>query len=282
MEDIIRELREELHYQKKLLKKLEEELVTLPPGSLCIKVIKGKEYVYVQQWEIDGNGNKKLSQRCLPKKEIRMAEKILRRRFAEKNIAKLRISTKGLEKFLEKYEPYSVTDIYKALPKAYLKFDIRGYLPNNEMEIADWSESLTEKTDMKFGNKNRTLYPKDLKHVTSKGLFVRSKSEAIICELLDHHKVLYKYENPIFAGEKKYYPDFTVMRKFDRKIIYWEHFGMIGNRDYSQNMIKKLKNYESIGIIPWDNLIITTDSMDGRINIRHIRTIISNMLTAQE
>ena len=57
---------------------------------------------------------------------------------------------------------------------------------------------------------------------------------------------------------------------------------MIGNLDYSQNMLKKLKTYESIGIIPWDNLVITTDSIDGRINIRHIKTIISNMLIAQD
>ena len=57
---------------------------------------------------------------------------------------------------------------------------------------------------------------------------------------------------------------------------------MIGNLDYAQNMTKKLQDYESIGIIPWDNLIITTDSIDGKINIKHITTIISNMLILKE
>jgi len=243
MEDILRELQEELNYQKKLMKKLEEEIVFLPLGSLCTKVINGNEYVYLQQCKIDENGNKIQSQSCVPKKEIAVAEKILRRRFAEKSIMKLGISIKRLEKFLEKYEPYSATETYKNLPKAYVKFDISGYLPSKEIKIMDLEDSFINNPDKESGGQNCNFYPEDLKHITSKGLFVRSKSEAIICELLDFHKVLFKYESPIFVEDIKYYPDFTIMRKFDRKIIYWEHFGMIGNFDYSQNMAKKLKNY---------------------------------------
>lgn len=264
------------------MERLEEELVSLPPGSLSIKEINGNEYVYLQNHISDKNGNMKIFQRCVPKGETNEAEKILRRRFAEKSISKLRTSIKQLERFLEKYQPYSATEVYKNLPKAYVKFDINGYLPNKEQEIINLIESFTNNPDLKSVGDNCSYYPEDLKHLTSKGLMVRSKSEAIICELLDHYKVLFKYEAPVFVEDKKYYPDFTVMRRFDRKIIYWEHFGMIGNLKYSKNMIKKLNDYESIGIIPWDNLIITTDSIDGKINIKHITTIISNMLIVKE
>src|SRR5665648_384341 len=141
MDDIIRELQEELNYQKNLMKKLDEELATLPPGSLCIKMVNGNEYVYMQQYKIDKDGKKKSSQRCVPKKETQLAEKILRRRFAEISVIKLGISTKQLEIFIEKYKPYSATEIYKTLSKAYIKFDISGYLSNKEMEIMDWDEN---------------------------------------------------------------------------------------------------------------------------------------------
>lgn len=282
MNDIIRELKEELYYQKKLLEKLEEELGSLPTGGLCIKIINGKEYAYVQRYISDENGNIKRTQCCVPKNATQEAEEILRRRFVEKSIGKLTTSTKQLERFLEKYQPYSATDIYKNLPKAYIKFNINGYLSNKEMEIIHLDESFKNGSDTKSEGENCNFYPEDLKHLTSRGLMVRSKSEAIICELLDHFKVLYKYESPVFVEEKKYYPDFTVMRKFDRKIIYWEHFGLTGNLEYSQNMTKKLKAYESIGITPWDNLIVTTESIDGKINVRYITTIISNMLIAKE
>jgi len=211
MDDIIKELEEELNYQKNLMKKLEKELVYLPPGSLCTKMVNGNEYVYIQEQKTDKYGKKKLSQRCIPKKETQLAEKILRRRFAEKSIIKLSISIKRLEKFLEKYEPFSATDVYHTLAKGYVKFDIGGYLSKKETEIITWDESFTNNSDKKSGSENCSLFPEDLKHITSKGLVVRSKSEAIICELLDYHKVLYKYEKPIFAGENKYYPDFTVM-----------------------------------------------------------------------
>lgn len=281
MIDIKREVEEELDYQMKLFEKLGKEIAILPAGSLCTKLINGREYVYLQERTLDKNGTSKILQHYVSQKDTQLAENVLRRRFAEKSMMKLKKSIWQLESFLKKYEPYSATDVYESLPKAYVKFDICGYLSKSEREIIAWNEQF--KGDLEKNSKeNTSIYPEYLKHVTSKGLKVRSKSEAIICELMDYHNIQFRYEKMLFVSENKVYPDFTIMRKFDRKIIYWEHFGMLNDVDYSQNMVKKLRAYEDVGIIPWDNLIVTTDSIDGRINIKHIKTIIINMLMTSE
>ena len=58
-------------------------------------------------------------------------------------------------------------------------------------------------------------------------------------------------------------PDFTIIRARDGKIIYWEHCGMMDDPGYRARNKKKLKEYEEAGIVPWDNLIVTYDTIEG-------------------
>ena len=72
-------------------------------------------------------------------------------------------------------------------------------------------------------------------------------------------------------------PDFTIMRA-DWKLFYHEHCGMPGDKKYMENHKRKLEVYESLGIVPWDNLIITYDSKEGNLDLKIIESEISSKL----
>ncbi len=73
-------------------------------------------------------------------------------------------------------------------------------------------------------------------------------------------------------------PDFTIKRPRDGRLIFWEHFGMVNDDRYMEGNRKKLTEYESVGIVPWENLIITYNQRDGGINEKLIDAMIHGWL----
>ena len=68
--------------------------------------------------------------------------------------------------------------------------------------------------------------------------FVRSKSEAIITNMLCEREIPFKYEEPLFAPDgTMYLPDFTV--KFRGEEYYWEHVGRTNDASYMDHWAKK-------------------------------------------
>ena len=72
--------------------------------------------------------------------------------------------------------------------------------------------------------------------------FVRSKSEAIITNMLCERDIPFKYEEPLFAPDgTMYLPDFTV--KFRGEEYYWEHVGRTNDSSYMAHWKKKEEWY---------------------------------------
>ena len=68
--------------------------------------------------------------------------------------------------------------------------------------------------------------------------FVRSKSEAIIANLLVDREIPFKYEEPLYAADgTMFLPDFTV--KFKGEDFYWEHLGMLHDPYYKKHWADK-------------------------------------------
>ena len=129
-----------------------------------------------------------------------------------------------------------------------------------------------------FSDYEKSTYrSEDLIHRTRRGLCVRSKSEQSIAEALDAAGVNYHYEEALHLNGKTYYPDFICYSSNGKK-YYWEHFGMMKNVDYRVKNQRKLAEYESINIVPWDNLLITYDNIDGDINLRYVDALIEAYL----
>lgn len=124
--------------------------------------------------------------------------------------------------------------------------------------------------------------PEGLIHRTERGEWVRSKSEAIIANIMLHIGLDYRYEYPIEGhiqpGIRR--PDF-VMFDANHKPIIWEHLGMLDKPDYCERWEAKLAWYKVNGFTSGTNLFVTSEESDGldsqllRKTAEHIRTLIA-------
>ena len=119
-----------------------------------------------------------------------------------------------------------------------------------------------------------TEYTEFLKYPTVRGERVRSKSESQISYVLAKNHIPYRYECALPLNGIKFYPDFTIMRPFDRQIIIWEHFGLLDKPSYIDNATSKLNIYIKNGWIPGKNLIITTETEQFPLDIRQVEELV--------
>lgn len=121
-----------------------------------------------------------------------------------------------------------------------------------------------------------TKFPENLVHKTSAGIYVRSKSEAMITLFLHTHGIPFRYECMLNLGTTAIYPDFTILHPETSKIYYWEHFGMMDNSNYVQNACSKLQLYSANGIIPSIQLITTYETKDHPLSYEEISWVASH------
>ena len=118
-------------------------------------------------------------------------------------------------------------------------------------------------------------FRKESREIQYKGNFYRSKSEMSIAMFLTSYDIPFKYEVEVKINEtRSRYPDFCIQRPKDKKMIYWEHCGLVGNDGYRKDLFYKLEEYHSIGIDLWDNLIISFDRYDGGLDGDKIERLI--------
>ncbi len=89
-----------------------------------------------------------------------------------------------------------------------------------------------------------------LLHRTSRGEFVRSKSELAIAEKLHGMGIGYVYEQPVMLGGKTRWPDFTIADDESGVTYYWEHLGMLSDPQYVARWHTKRAAYCAAGIRP--------------------------------
>ena len=78
---------------------------------------------------------------------------------------------------------------------------------------------------------------------TRNGLWVQSKSEQIIADLLSEQRVDYEYGKPLFAPDGTWkMPDFTI--RCNGNEWYWEHWGMMDDPMYLARQQSKVKWYQ--------------------------------------
>ena len=82
----------------------------------------------------------------------------------------------------------------------------------------------------------------------------------------------------MLANGKVIYPDFTVLKVSERKVIYWEHRGMMDDREYARNAVNRIKSYNKNGVFLGENLILTEETSTDPLGTDEIETVISRLL----
>lgn len=94
-------------------------------------------------------------------------------------------------------------------------------------------------------------------HITESGIWVRSKSEVIIANILYRSSIDFQYEEKLYYNESQWKePDFTI--RHNGKTWYWEHLGLLGDEQYNENWQEKKQIFKDLGV--WDNVITTKES----------------------
>jgi len=193
---------------------------------------------------------------------------VIQREYLKNKYNSLSEDCRLLEKLLQSINKKGLS-IEDELLKKYTilnKSQISGAL--KEMRADSWESEEYE---------HFNYYEEAKRHMTSRGLMVRSKSELLIAEKLYDYGISFRYEQVIHIGTYTVAPDFTIRRR-DGKLFYWEHEGLTNSQTYLDRQIKKSQMYAGIGIVPWDNLIVTYDNTYGEVNLRIIGSEIENKL----
>ena len=104
---------------------------------------------------------------------------------------------------------------------------------------------------------------------------VRSKSELNIANALAVKGIPYKYECPLLLKNGfTIYPDFTVLNVKERRVKYWEHRGMMDDKDYAKNAVSRIKTYVNNGYYLGIDLIITEETSSSPLGTDEIDAVI--------
>ena len=268
-------LEESVHELKKMREIYTNELEELPPGRLIKCRNNGKDRYY-QYNSTDSKGGKK-ERKTLKDGDLALRQ-LARKEYLNRMLTRIEANLRTIESLLIKMQGVNPGEILEAMPRAYKElpqdyfFNKRKDAPLLHLDSEtiercarhrEWAEEEYEKSGYKTDN---------LKFLSSTGTKVRSKSELLIVETLDRFGVPFRYEQVISTRRGKLIPDFT-FQGCNGELFFWEHAGMMDDKDYRVAHERKLAQYQSEGIVPWDNLIVTYD-VRGIINFPMIRSVV--------
>ena len=230
------------------LARLEEEIKTLPCGSLRCTSSGGTDQFYV-------NGN------YISKKQMDTVKGIAQREYEDKLLSVIKKRLQILQQLELSYASHELENCFENACKARRKL-ITPAFETMEEKIHSFLEE--EYEPGKFDEDNNTEF------ITLKGERVRSKSELLISDHLNRYGIPYRYEKPIELQEWKKKvicrPDFTVMNRRTGKIFLYEHLGKMDDEDYVAANMRKLDLYERNGYLLGDQLVVTHETSKAPLN----------------
>lgn len=254
----------ELKLYNQLLNRFQAELKNMPKGSLNLKHVNNCTYFFQYKY----NGHRNYLQHYIKKSNKLLLSKLMRKRFLILSIGQLKDNIVTLNTFLNTFVPYNPTDAINMLPKTY--WELEPEHCNIDDKFTKWQHEDFE---------SNKLFPEKLIHRTVGGLKVRSKSESIIAGLLEKENIPFRYEAALTISNNTIYPDFTVLRRRDNKIIYWEHFGMMDEEGYAQAAARKIALFLENKMFPCEQLITTYETRKNPIDAQNVQSIIDAFLT---
>lgn len=248
----------------KLIKKLEKNINLLPEGSLNIK--KESDHARFYIFSTNPSAGKK-EKHYLGQTKKDLIKDLAQKDYNEKllYLAKKNFSNNLL--LLRKIKTIDLSSIYNDL-SSIRKNLITPYIVDDDEYARRW-ESVSYENG-KFNETDPIFYNK-------RGERVRSKSEILISNFYYDNKIPYRYEYPIKLSSNNrditVRPDFQILNKYRRSVIYHEHFGLIDKPEYMENMLFKLELYAQNGIHTGKNLILTFESSTHPLNMHYLSNI---------
>ena len=262
------------------------ELKKYPAGKLMVSHEKQGD-VFFQVYDNDGTRKRRkiTSKKDLIRKLARKEYLITYRMALNECIDALSKCVDALMKADEAKAAERILAHFSTLPQEWFRESSNGSAklhPSESYEITvngpRWQiKDMSAEEWMSIPYRANSFRTEEKIHRSSCGVMMRSKGEIAWAERLLHWGVAFHYDELICCVDERISPDFIVMRK-DGRLFYIEHCGLMEDEKYRQHHKRKLEIYESGGIVPWDNLIVTYDRPDGSIDMEMIDAIIKSKL----
>jgi len=241
------ELREDRY--NKVIEKMPEGILTTNKNGSYSKfyVLKEGKRQYISQ------DNAQLIE-ALAKKKYLMAE-----------LKDIQTEVKAIELYLKHHK--ETTCVEKLLEKGDgISLLLESIVIPEEARLKEWAEQ---------DYPAYKGFPQDLIHEGPFGKMYRSKTEANIAYLLVKNRIPNRYEWEHLINGTSYPIDFTIRHPKTGKYYYWEHFGKMDDPSYCMKIGPKLRDFESVGIFPDVNLIMTLESKQFPMNISQLEEIVN-------
>lgn len=236
-----------------------------------------------RQFYVRGMDDKK--PHYVKKKDYELLRTIIKEEIASNATKVLRENIGRIDKLIKQFKSYDADTISKQLSRA-CKEAIEEI---GEMDIEEPLPALSEEIDSSIPSEN-PFERNNLKYPISNGLFVRSKSEAIIGEFLLAAGIPFRYEKTLdlvrvyedeagfkHASTERVFPDFTIYLP-NGEIIIWEHEGLIDKMNYRRRNMRKLMLYFENGFYMPHNLIITMEGEKSPFDSEAVLRIVNGIL----
>jgi len=248
-----------------VVREKEMEIAKAPEGKIHIIRSARRDQYYLRKNAKDVSGE------YLRRSDIAKVMIYLQKYYDEKICKLLRKEMLNLERFLKDANKYN----------GLIK---KAYSSNSEetkklIDPLDMSDEDYAKRWLQFAYVGKEIIGETPVWITEKGERVRSKSELNIANALSKYSVPYRYECPIkLKNGIILYPDFTVLNVRKRKTYYWEHRGMMDDREYAMHAVRRTKDMAKSGIILGNNLIHTEETIGCSLGTDEIKGVIEKFL----
>ena len=246
---------------RKEIEELEHVIESAPDGYLkCCK--RGPyRYYYIVKTE-DGRRRSEY----IPVEQIRIAETMAMRDYCIRKRGILAHYLECLERLADgRFGSADITAAKAMNPDRFAL--IKEKLFPTEDELKSWWEAPYDRN---------CRHPETLIQPTLCGIMVRSKSESIIADQLFSRGIPFRYEAQMFIEGREFYPDLLIMHPRDRRLLIWEHFGLMSSETYRSNTFRKLDLYFEAGYELGKDLITTFEWEDSPLDPSYVSMLIDH------
>ena len=247
---------------RKAIRIAEKDEGVLPEGRLRVSKT-AHQTRYYKMGDYGDNTGEYLSVKNLPE-IMQLAQKDYNKEF----LKLARKEEKRLEKMLSQIQEKRAEAAYEDLSEERKNL-VSPYILSDDLLVKKWLSK-------KF--KPNPKYPELRIYDTRRGEKVRSKSEAIIADMLYEMGIPYHYEYPVkmYNGEIRY-PDFTILKVKTREVIYLEHLGKLHEERYRKDTAERLDIYRATGIYTGKNLMLTYEIEGVPLDIKGIKKMLADV-----
>ena len=281
MASLSKQIEQIIKSQVNQIEKIEQAIQILPKGSLYCNKKKSLAYYYHCVYS-EGKRRQTYIGTATGKK-AQLISDLKRKRFLLGCKKVLEGNVVALRACLLRYEEFDPAQISSRLAATYENIK-DGARPQQGKQVQRGQQDQQDQQSQQDLEWKHAPYPRaemheeGLKHEAIGGLWVRSKSEALIAFALDLAHIPYHYEEILEFEGKKIAPDFTILHPVTGERVYWEHFGMMDDAAYASDTFKKLILYGQNDILPGKNFIYTMETNSEPLSIREIQGMIAHYL----